>query len=57
MTINSVETYLENNESIIPSFCFMPIPVEKCFENTKTVEYLKGCGSRQNSCQDATHCC
>ena len=27
MTINNVETYLENNESIIPSFRFMPIPV------------------------------
>ena len=25
MSINNVDTYLENNESIIPSFRFMPI--------------------------------
>ena len=44
MTINSVETYLENNESIIPSFRFMPIPVENVLKTLRQLNISKGSG-------------
>ena len=44
MTINSVETYLENNESIIPSFRFMPIPVENVLKTLRQLNISKGAG-------------
>ena len=44
MTINSVETYLENNESIIPSFRFMPIPVENILKTLRQLNISKGAG-------------
>ena len=44
MTINSVETYLENNESIIPSFRFMPIPVENVLQTLRQLNISKGAG-------------
>ena len=42
MTINNVDTYLENNESIIPSFRFMPIPVENVLKRQLNIS--KGAG-------------
>ena len=44
MTINSVETYLENNESIIPSFRFMPIPAENVLKTQRQLNILKSTG-------------
>ena len=44
MTINNVETYLENNESIIPSFRFIPIPVENVLKTLRQSNISKGAG-------------
>ena len=44
MTINSVETYLENNESIIPSLRFMSIPVENVSKILRQLNISKGVG-------------
>ena len=44
MTINNVGTYLENNESIIPSFRFMPIPVENVLKTPRQLNISKGAG-------------
>ena len=44
MTINSVETYLENNKSIIPSLRFMSIPVENVSKILRQLNISKGVG-------------
>ena len=44
ITINNVETYLENSESTIPSFCFMPIPVENVLKTLRQLNISKGVG-------------
>ena len=44
MTINNVETYLENNESIISSFRFIPIPVGNVLKTLRQVNISKGPG-------------
>ena len=44
MTINNVETYLENNESIIPSFRFIPISVQNVLKTLRQSNISKGAG-------------
>lgn len=42
MSLNKVETYLKNNESIIPSFRFMPILVENVLKTLRQLNISKG---------------